>query len=409
MNCKHHWDRAFLDAHLTRSWREGEFKRHRERVLLDRERSLLPTTQEAVQIELQKRQFAKEIAEELSPRFLVLQAELKAIETAIEERRRYINHGSNTTVTEPKERRQFVAACPTEACRGFLSTAYKCGTCQQTFCAHCREQKPQSEGQEHTCDPSLVATIQAILKDSRPCPTCATHISRVSGCDQMYCTQCDTPFSYQTGRKIDGPIHNPHYFERRQALRVAGNAVGGNCPDGWPPIYPMEHYAGNAYRRFMLAMIQAARHIENEVLPGMAADTDNTDLRVRYLLNELDDKRLGQLIQQRDRRRQRELEMRGPLELFVITTMELCQEIVRTKRVLKDDRITVYKTLITENVNDPLRDIGDRYMNIAPQINFDDPKIGNGFLPQGYRPKKSAPSQAPPPTPPEAASGAGSH
>lgn len=383
MNCHHAWSREFLDRHLTRSWREGDLKRHRESVLMDRERSLLPATQEAVQIELQKRVYAKEIAEDLSPRFIALHAELKAVEAEIERRKRYIAHGP-TAPTSEKERRQFIAACPIEDCRGFLSTAYKCGTCRRSFCASCRE--PTSTDAEHTCDPALVATIQAILKDSRPCPACGTAISRVSGCDQMYCTQCDTPFSYSTGKRINGAIHNPHYFERRRALQVTGQ---GGCQDGWPHLYEITRYTSNGQYRFIAAMMQAARHIENEVLPTAAAPVDNTDLRVRYLLNELDEKRLGQLIQQRDRRHQRDQEIRGPLELFVITTMELCQEIQRERKSVKEDRIDAFKAFIESNTNIPLRDIGDRYMNVIPQINLDDPKVGNGYLPYGYNPKGS--------------------
>jgi hypothetical protein len=414
MNCRHAWSREFLDRHLTRSWREGDLKRHRERVLMDRERSLLPASQEAVQIELQKRQFAKEIAEELSPRFVALHAELKALEAEIERRKRYIAHGPEGPKVE-KERRQFVAACPTADCRGFLSTAYKCGTCQRSFCAQCREAKSTEEGQEHTCDPALVATIQAILKDSRPCPSCGTAISRVSGCDQMYCTQCDTPFSYASGKRIDGPIHNPHYFERRNALRAAGQAEVGplRCNDGWPAQYQISRNIPNAQYRFIMAMMQAARHVENEVLPGMAAPNDNTDLRVRYLLNEIDDKRLGQLIQQRDRRHQREQEIRGPMELFVITTMELCQEINHRRTAVPTERFVTYRTLIERDVNNPLRDIGDRYMNVVPQINLDEPKIGNGYMPAGYKPKSPSNQHQIVPSPqltqPEVATGAESH
>lgn len=390
MNCHHAWNREFLDRHLTRSWREGEFKRHRERVLMDRERSLLPATQEAVQIELQKRIYAKEIAEELSPRFIALHTELRAIEDEIERRKRYIARGPEDAATAKpeKERRQFIAACPVADCRGFLSTGYKCGTCQRYFCAQCRELKPTEEGQEHTCDPALVATIQAILRDSRPCPSCGTAISRVSGCDQMYCTQCDTPFSYATGKRVEGAIHNPHYFERRRALQVAGHAGPPNqCQDGWPPQYSMGRNILPSQHRFIMSMMQAARHVENEVLPGFAIPADNTDLRVRYLLNELDEKRLGQLIQQRDRRYQREQEVRGPLELFVITTMELCQEIYRAKTAVPTERMDTYQKFIDTDINIPLRDIGDRYMNIVPQINLADPKIGNGYMPTGYKPK----------------------
>jgi hypothetical protein len=389
MNCHHAWNREFLDRHLTRSWREGELKRHRERVLMDHERSLLPSTQEAVQIELQKRQFAKEIAEELSPRFIALHAELKAVEAEIERRKRYIAHGPTTDAPKPeKERRQFVAACPIADCRGFLSTAYTCGTCQRSFCAQCREAKPTEEGQEHTCDPALVATIQAILKDSRPCPSCGTAISRVSGCDQMYCTQCDTPFSYATGKRITGPIHNPHYFERHRALQAAGQAQG-QCQDGWPAPHELSRYHHSGQYRFIAAMMQAARHAENEVLPVYTAAPDNTDLRVRYLLNELDEKRLGQLIQQRDRRHQRDQELRGPLELFVITTMELCQEIQRGRKTVKEERLDAFRAFVESNINVPMRDIGDRYMNVVPQINLEPLRVGDGYLSYGYKPKGS--------------------
>jgi hypothetical protein len=387
MNCKHAWNREFLDRHLTRSWREGEFKRHRERILMDREKSLLPVSQEAVQIELQKRAYAKEIAEELSPRYIALHAELKAVEAEIERRKRYIARGPEAAdAPKPeKERRQFVAACPTAECRGFLSTAYKCGTCQRSFCAQCRELNTE----DHTCDPALVATIQAILKDSRPCPSCGTAISRVSGCDQMYCTQCDTPFSYATGKRIEGPIHNPHYFERRRALQATGQAQG-QCQDGWPALHEISRYHHGGQYRFIAAMMQAARHIENEVLPVYTAPVDNTDLRVRYLLNELDEKRLGQLIQQRDRRRQRDQEIRGPLELFVITTMELCQEIHRLRKTVKEERLDTFRVFVESNINVPMRDIGDRYLNVVPQINLNEPKIGNGYLPYGYNPKQTA-------------------
>jgi hypothetical protein len=150
----------------------------------------------------------------------------------------------------------------------------------------------------------------------------------------------------------------------------------------------MNRNISSAHLRFVMAMMQAARHVENEVLPGFAAAVDNTDIRVRYLLNELDEKRLGQLIQQRDRRHQREQEMRGPLELFVITTMELCQEINRHS--VPEKRIQAYTDLIETNINVPLRDIGDRYLNVVPQINLVDTKIGNGYLPYGYKPARHA-------------------
>ena len=194
MNCHHVWNREFLDAHLSRSWREGELKEHRAKLLFDRERSMLPATQMDVEIELQKRAYAAELPT-LNAKFTELEAELAKVQAEIANRRYFIRHGVHLHVEggpqlKDKEKRQFIAACPLEACRGFMSTAYKCGTCQTQFCPSCREARPDKDA--HTCDSALVATIAAIVKDSRPCPTCGMAISKVSGCDQMYCTACDT-------------------------------------------------------------------------------------------------------------------------------------------------------------------------------------------------------------------------
>jgi hypothetical protein len=39
--CESTWDREFLDANTTKSFRLGEYKTHREKVLLDKERARL--------------------------------------------------------------------------------------------------------------------------------------------------------------------------------------------------------------------------------------------------------------------------------------------------------------------------------------------------------------------------------
>jgi len=353
MNCHVPWNREFLDQHLTKSWREGDLKAHRANLLFDRERSLLPATQEAVTIELQKRAYAAEI-EELCEKERVLRHDL-------EMRQYYIRHGRHhTDGTEAKEKRQFVAACPTADCRGFLSTGYTCGTCRGQFCAACRE--PKVEG--HECDPALVATIEAIVKDSRPCPNCGMAISKVSGCDQMYCTSCDTAYSYQTGKVVTGVIHNPHYFERMKKLHGPPGDVPG-C-NGWPPFSNLPYKV--RANDFLRSIYQSARHLEQVGLreyPTHAVPTDNTDLRVRYLLKELTEARFKMLVQQRDRKRQKELEIRAPLELFVIMAMEFFLDAPTVEKA------PVFAIQIETLVNAPLRAIGERYANRVPQIDLE--------------------------------------
>lgn len=400
MNCHRFWNREFIDTHLTRSWREGELKLHREKLLFDRERSLLPATQPDVEIELKKRSCAAEI-EQITLHRAVLQAELDALDAEIQRRQYFILHGreQGTDPAVPKERRQFIAACPNADCRGFLSTAYKCGTCATQFCSDCRE--PKIDG--HTCDPALVETMKAIAKDSRGCPRCGMAISKVSGCDQMYCTACDTAFSWTTGKIAEGVIHNPHYYERMKALkgavpRAEGDLGGAAC-NGWPAYYRLPLYVQQS--AFLMNMLQAAIHVEQVVLPSLPTEAtapNNTDIRVKYLLKEYDEKKLKQLLQQRDRKRQRDLEIRASLELFVIMIMELFVEIQRTKRAPTEEKIAAVKAQIIEHINLPLQTIGQRYKNIVPQIDVEYKKkythgrqANVAYVAAGWRPTSAIP------------------
>lgn len=144
--------------------------------------------------------------------------------------------------------------CPGEGCRGFLNEAWVCGVCDLSVCRHCQvgleedEVAPErcaditeacAEGKHwHICNPDQVATARMLARDTKPCPKCKALISKIDGCDQMWCTQCQTPFSWITGQVEEGRVHNPHYYEwmRRNKGSVPrepaqpGDVVpGGDC------------------------------------------------------------------------------------------------------------------------------------------------------------------------------------
>ena len=100
--------------------------------------------------------------------------------------------------------------CPIINCRGII-TNKTCGICGNDICSKCRE-KMKNEN-EHICNEDALKSIKSLVNNSHPCPKCATPISKVSGCDQMFCTQCHTTFSWDNGRIITHNFHNPHYFE----------------------------------------------------------------------------------------------------------------------------------------------------------------------------------------------------
>lgn len=397
---------------MTRSWLNGDYKLHREVLLMDREKSLLPATQAAVEHEVECRRLGSvmvDIAVEkgkINAQILALEKELQKLDHMMWDYKHFMAHKPGAEVVT-KERKAFVAACPGTDCRGFLSTAYKCGTCQVRFCPDCRERKVEG----HVCDPALVETIKAIVADSKPCPSCGFPISRVSGCDQMYCTQCDTPFSYSTGAVVKGVIHNPHYYERAHAAAAAaaantaaggggGGGPTGGCPGGpgghinWPrePYSSSNRYIRDNYH--LRVLYQAGRHVQEVVLEEQLRirAPDNTDLRVKYLLKDLDEKGFRQQLQQRDKKQLYILELREPLELYVINTIEFFVALRNNAATITaadlDELVKAYTTGVEELVNKALRAIADRYGRVVPQISMDSTlHVGEAYQTFGY-PKK---------------------
>jgi hypothetical protein len=186
--CKKAFDGEFLSLYLSKTWMLTKYKEHRERVLLEREMALLPESQhilanyrhaqglEASLLDLEdsKRQLHRQLFA-LNARAAPIRNELDMLR-----RTNYAQRVGGDRGVE--QRRQFVRACPVEGCRGFLSTAWKCGTCESWVCKDCGEPKMDQRDQEHRCDPDVAASHAMLQRDSRPCPQCASMIFKIDGC-----------------------------------------------------------------------------------------------------------------------------------------------------------------------------------------------------------------------------------
>lgn len=104
-----------------------------------------------------------------------------------------------------------VFRCPVDNCKGmFNNDDLKCLLCNTMMCSSCHENL--SEEEDHKCNVDTVETIKVLKTDSKSCPKCKTTIYKIDGCDQIWCTQCHTAFSWKSGN-VETKIHNPHYYE----------------------------------------------------------------------------------------------------------------------------------------------------------------------------------------------------
>jgi hypothetical protein len=178
MSCRREWMSDFIDESLSKSWRLTTYKKHRENVLLDREKSLMPATQPAVERHVEMETLLAE-RRKLLEKKRELDRERRQLENNVFDlthrynRMKISKGGANTEF-----KREFIKACPVSECRGFLSTQWKCGICKTDVCSKCREIK----GENHECDPEVVKTIAMIDSECRQCPKCPAIIYKVSGC-----------------------------------------------------------------------------------------------------------------------------------------------------------------------------------------------------------------------------------
>jgi len=121
--------------------------------------------------------------------------------------------------------------CSNINCNGMLKyQSNLCGICDHITCSKCLEAYNKNNT-EHTCNPNNIKTAELIKKDTKYCPKCNFGITKISGCDVMFCTQCNTSFNWKTMEVLTKNLHNPHYIEY---LRKNGNArerqnIVNNC------------------------------------------------------------------------------------------------------------------------------------------------------------------------------------
>ena len=113
------------------------------------------------------------------------------------------------------ERQNFIHPCSAPKCKGFLSTAWKCGLCDFYTCPKCFDFVGKVEAKStHVCSENDVKSAEEIKRNGKKCPNCGVFIVRISGCATMFCTNCGVGFHWDTLKiYTKGIVYNPHYFE----------------------------------------------------------------------------------------------------------------------------------------------------------------------------------------------------
>jgi hypothetical protein len=327
MSCRHEWDVEFMRISMTRAFMDKEYKIHRENMLLEREKSMLPSAQ----LELERQDKLQELRNELFKLERIVY--LKKVE---------IDDFSAGRISETKEnRREFIKQCPVNECRGFLSTQWICGVCKSKSCKDCHEVLTDDE---HKCDPSLVDSIKLMKSDSKACPGCGIYTLRQSGCNQMWCVQCHTAWNWVSGRIEKGLIHNPHFYQwQLKNGNDTRNPMDIRC-GGLVNLYDLSSILReeNCYvdiKNILTKFHRSVGHIRAiiERLPGAMYNPQlDMDLRLQYLRKKISESEWKITLQRRYKKREKDRLYREILDTYTTVIQGLLGELVN-RNILPDE------------------------------------------------------------------------
>jgi len=392
MHCRTTWTRTFLHTICSATFLNKTYFTHRQTVLLNREKSFLPTYQVVAERELKARDMTKEdeaflkeyraIETEMNKKLLAIQQKrnllFRRIRNVREGRDENAEGQAKTTVAT-----KFIRRCTVPECNGFLSSAWKCGLCNTWACPDCFEVKGLDRDIAHTCTADALATAALIRKDTKPCPSCGEMISKIDGCDQMWCISCHTPFSWISGQTIKtGIVHNPHYF---QWLAKGGQHAPQNpgfipC-GGLPNAYHVQGGLRNATkddRKEILEILRICTHImdvERHRYERHLDPINNEAVGVQYLMKERTEEDWKKHLARVERDRQKSNEIRDILDAFNGAAIDLFRRIDTGKTYTKEEATDLIMTLRVELEElrrfsfDAMSEIGKHFNCSVPWVN----------------------------------------
>tara|TARA_Y100001970_G_scaffold34226_1_gene42465 strand:+ start:2577 stop:3800 length:1224 start_codon:yes stop_codon:yes gene_type:complete len=347
MNCNKDFDRNFLVENLNGSFVNKTLKNHRANVLLDREKARLPETMPIVERRI-KAQDLRKTNNELTEEIYKLQNKARELQ-----RQRATNAAKINNILYggggEEKKQHFHRACPADGCKGFLSTAWKCGLCKIWACPKCFEVVGYNKTDEHTCSEENLKTAEMLRKETKNCPGCAATIYKISGCDQMFCTQCKIAFSWKTGEIEKGVIHNPHFYQyQREAGQNIRNPQEVPC-GGIPEYYTFRARVRNAFhnhsinteqREWIMNFHRQANHWQHWEIRTLRQKCreleNNMEERIDYLMNVMGEEELKSKLVSKEKSRNKKLSILHVYELM--------------NTVFTESAIDIYNNCIGDNV-----------------------------------------------------------
>ena len=151
----------------------------------------------------------------------------------------------------------------------------------------------------------------------------------VRNCDQMYCIQCHTAFSWKTLQIETGTIHNPHYFEwmrQQNNGQVPRNPLDIPCEREINARFASSLYnildkldVTHLYTTPIYDICLRITHIRevDKLKYYINPQNTNLDLRIEYMMNNMDQQKFKMELQRREKKNEKKTEIYNIIDMFV--------------------------------------------------------------------------------------------
>lgn len=375
-------------SEFPRSFLEKELRQHKEQIIFDRERARLPETQNEIFEEKQLNVYNVLARAHNAMITHGSKDEIATLRKMVTDVRLRLGLNDDAPIVYDQGLRkkkavqwQAICPCPSRDCRGFIEKkSYTCGICNLSVCSKCRVEKKEG----HECKDDDVATVQALIRDTKPCPSCGTPIFKIDGCDQIWTPCCKKAFSWSTG-EFETKIHSPEYYDycRRMGITI-GRAQDPEpvCNNGYLPQFPifLRTFEANhihSQQIETMTMIHCGilhsqvlgQTTYHELLPLTNENKLYATLRKQYILHEITEEAWRRRLIAEERKRERRTALSNIYNVCMRVSMDLMNEMVVqcTQNVVDTNLIALENLRLY--VNDCFLGVSRRYKTVPYVIN----------------------------------------
>ena len=204
-----------------------------------------------------------------------------------------------------------------------------------------------------------------------------TDFTVLRNCDQMFCVECHTAFSWNTLRIESGVIHNPHYFEYQRMVNngvVPRNPLDAQCGRELDNIFvdrlteKLVYISPDGTTRSrnptktktdeLIEICRKVIHMRYVDLPKFRVEdrmTNNLQLRIDYMRNKINKDEFKKLLQKREKDNLKKGELSEILGMYVSVMTDIMYRVFeygKTNTIMTElKELRIYINTLLETVS----------------------------------------------------------